>query len=635
MRAALPLFTLSVALALAGPACHAAASPTPPQAKAPGGATVDVDFFEKKIRPLLSEHCYKCHSATSAKIKGGLKLDAADDWLRGGDTGPAIVPGDAAKSLLVQAVRYRNPDMEMPPKGKLPDADIELLATWVQAGAPAPQVQGSGGVAKKGIDVVAGRQHWAYQPIRRPPVPAVKDASWPAGDIDRFILARLEAQGIHPVADAAPETLVRRLYFDLTGLPPAPEEIDAYLADPSPGRFEALVDRLLASPRFGERWGRHWLDVARFAESLTLRGFVLGEAWRYRDHVIQSFNEDRPFDQFMAEQVAGDLMSSPDIKERRRQIVATAFLAIGNTNLEEQDKKQLEMDVVDEQIDTIGRAFLAQTIGCARCHDHKFDPIPTRDYYALAGILHSSQALEHDNVSKWLNIPLPADPAAEAALKAHEDRLAALAEQVKLAKAALATASPTGKGGKGTILAVKDLPGIVVDDTQAKRVGTWRESTTVMSYIGDGYLTDDADRSEMKTLTYLFEVPEPGKYEVRFSYPPAPNRASNLGITVFSSDGEKTIAVDERLTPPIDGHFISLGHFNFEKNGQSFVIVSNQNADGSVCADAVQFLPADAVAVATAAGPSSAGAGRPRPRPRRPPRRRRRNSNEWRPSSRS
>ena len=231
---------------------------------------------------------------------------------------------------------------------------------------------------------------------------------------------------MRPVADADRATLARRLYYDLLGLPPSPEQVDAFVHDPSPDAYERLVEQLLASPHFGERWGRHWLDVARFAESLTLRGFVLKDAWRYRDYVIEAFNQDMPFDRFVQEQVAGDLLPASTRPDRRRQLIATTFLTLGNTNLEEQDKKQLRMDVVDEQIEAIGRGFLAQTIGCARCHDHKFDPIPTRDYYALAGILRSTRTLEHANVSRWLERPLPAEPEQEAEFQKYDAAVAAL-----------------------------------------------------------------------------------------------------------------------------------------------------------------------------------------------------------------
>jgi len=587
----------AAALAFTGPAAAADKPPTPAQ----------VDFFEKKVRPVLVERCYQCHAEKSEKIKGGLLLDTKEGWVKGGDTGPALVPGDPDKSLIIQAIRYNNPDIEMPPKGKMPAAEIEVLEQWVKMGAPDPR--GGGAVkstASKGIDLEAGRKHWAYLPLTKPAVPAVKDAGWPRGDIDRFILAKLEANRLTPAKDADKIALVRRIYFDLIGLPPTPAQIDAFVADKSPQAFEKLVDELLASPRFGERWGRHWLDVARFAESLTLRGFVLRDTWRYRDYVIDSFNHDRPFNLFMQEQVAGDLMTAASLDERRRQIAATAFLAMGNTNLEEQDKKQLVMDVVDEQVDTLGRAFLAQTIGCARCHDHKFDPISAKDYYALAGILKSTEALTHSNVSAWIETPLPMAPAMESTIKQHEAQVAALQTKLKDAKAALtkvAKAQPTtpAAGKAATVVALKDLPGLVVDDAQAKRIGEWTQSKHVASYIGDGYLHDDNKGKGEKTLTFQPELTKPGKYEVRLSYTTGPSRSTKTPVTVFSAEGEKTIEVNQQEPPIVDGRWVSLGTFTFEKNGQGFVIVSNEGTTGHVIADAVQFIPADKAAAGTTA----------------------------------
>ena len=300
------------------------------------------------------------------------------------------------------------------------------------------------------VDAVAGQRFWAYKPPCRHTLPAVRNTTWPSTDIDRFLMAALEARNLRPARDADRVTLARRLSFDLVGLPPTPEEIDTFINDASPGAYEQLVDRLLASPHFGERWGRHWLDVARFAESLTLRGFILPSAWRYRDYVIDAFNADMPFDQFIREQVAGDLLPAHGLGDRRRQQVAASFLVLGNTNLEDQDKSQLEMDVVDEQLDTMGKAFLAQTLGCARCHDHKFDPISTRDYYAMAGILHNAKSLEHANVSKWLEIPLAVSPEAEKALLAHEKEIARLEALQKANAQPTRTGSRPAQGGTET-----------------------------------------------------------------------------------------------------------------------------------------------------------------------------------------
>jgi len=419
--------------------------PTPAPA-APDDRT-GLEFFEKKVRPILVEHCYGCHSAAK-KQRGGLALDTRNAIRQGGDTGPAVVPGNVADSLLLKAVRNLPDGLKMPPRGKLTDSAIADLEQWVKMGAPDPRHAGGAAVVK-GIDVNAGRTFWAFQPPVRRPIPEVKNAAWPRTDVDRFLLARLEASKIVPGADSDRTALLRRVYFDLVGLPPAPEQIDAFLGEKSAAAFEKVVDGLLASPHFGERWGRHWLDVARYADSSGGgRSLLFPNAWRYRDYVINSLNRNRPYDRFIAEQIAGDLLPYQTPEERRDQVTATGFLALGPTNYEGQDKTVLEMDVIDEQLDTIGRTFLGLTIGCARCHDHKFDPIPTRDYYALAGIFRSTQTLIHDNVSRWVDQPLPMPPEQEAAVQKHEAAVAALKEKIKIAKEAEKKADAKADGSK-------------------------------------------------------------------------------------------------------------------------------------------------------------------------------------------
>ena len=369
-------------------------------------------FFEKKIRPVLVDQCQRCHSAEAVaddKLRGGLLVDSREGLLDGGDSGPAIVVGKPQDSLLIETLKYDG-EIVMPPKGKLPDAVIADFAKWIKDGATDPR-DGKAGPAKQvGMTVEAGREFWSYKPVTNPPRPAVADAKWPTNAIDQFILAGLEAKGLTPTADADRRTLIHRVSMDLIGLPPTPAEVDRFLADPDPEAYTKLVDRLLASPRYGERWGRHWLDVARYAESLTLRGFVLKEAWRYRDYVIDSFNADVPVDEFFREQLAGDLLPADSLDDRQRQLIATTFLMLGNSNLEDQDKENLRMDLVDEQLDVITKGMLGQTVTCARCHDHKFDPIPTADYYALAGILRNIRGLEDSNVSMWMELPLPLPP---------------------------------------------------------------------------------------------------------------------------------------------------------------------------------------------------------------------------------
>ncbi len=377
----LPLLAL-----VAAPAAWSAigqSAPLPPE---------HVEFFEKKIRPVLVDKCYSCHAENSDKIKGGLVLDTREGIRRGGDNGPAIVPGDLQQSLLIEAIRYANSDTAMPPKkdgGKLPDQVIQDFEKWVQMGAPDPRDGASKAVAK---DDAKAREWWSFQAPKKTAVPAVKDGAWPKNDLDRFVLAGLEAKGLRPVADADKLTLLRRVYFDLTGLPPSFADIEAFVNDKAPDAFAKVVDRLLAAPQFGERWGRHWLDVARYAESSGKESNIAyPHAWRYRDYVIAAFNADKPYDQFLREQIAGDLLPAKNDQQRAAQLIATGYLALGAKSQNEQNGRQFAMDVADEQIDALSQGVLGITVACARCHDHKFDPISQREYYALAGIFLSTE----------------------------------------------------------------------------------------------------------------------------------------------------------------------------------------------------------------------------------------------------
>jgi len=567
---------------------------------APAFADEGLDFFEKKVRPLLAERCLDCHSEAK-KVKGGLRLDLREGWVKGGDSGPAIVPGEPDKSLFITAIRYSDRDLQMPEKRKLPDEEIAILEQWVKMGAPDPRTSGTMAKKQTGLSLEEGRKFWSYAPVQKPAVPAVKDAAWARGDLDRFILAKIEAAGAQPAPDATPEALVRRLYYDLVGLPPTPEQIDAFAkaaAVNRPQATEKLVDELLASPHFGERWGRHWLDVARFAESSGGgRTLLFKDAWRYRDYVIQAFNADVPFDRFIREQIAGDLLPAATPEDARRQVSATAFLALGPTNYEEQDKQQLRFDVIDEQLETLGRGFLGQTIGCARCHDHKFDPVSQRDYYAMAGIFASTRTLFNytDNVARWIAAPLPAAGPNEVALLAHETKLAALEKELEGAKAELTKASKavtevTSK--PGVPVAAGDLPGIIIDDAQAKIVGEWKHSKHVRSYIGDGYVHDLNQGKGEKTITFTPSLPKAGRYEVRLAYAHLDGgRATNVRVTVLHADGEDNVFVDQTQVPPIDGRFVSLGKFRFEKDGAGYVLITNDDSNGYVTVDALQFIP--------------------------------------------
>ncbi len=558
-----------------------------------------LDLFEKRVRPALAEHCYSCHSMTAKKTRGGLLLDSKEAVLKGGDSGPALVPHKPQESRILKALRYDDPELRMPPKGKLPDALIADFEKWIALGAPDPRVKTANTASharKHGEEYLEeGRKFWAFQPPRPASIPRVVDLSWPNNDIDRFVLAKLESKGLRPSRDAEPAVLLRRLYFVLIGLPPPPPEIDDFVKDCASAKPQAVlkvVDRLLASPHFGERWGRHWLDVARFAESSGGgRSLMFKDAWRYRDYVIRAFNSDKPFDQFIREQLAGDLLPAKTPEERYWQLIATAFLLLGPTNYEAQDKPVLEMDVIDEQIDTMGKAFLGMTIGCARCHDHKFDPIPTRDYYALAGIFKSTKFILHENVSKWMTQPLPVlDAKQEAEIRKYESQSADLKAQIKSAKAQLAKASGDGTPEKAMPIPVADLPGIVIDDAQAKIVGNWKHSTFTNYFVGKGYLYDDRAMKGEKTVTFQPEFTKSGMYEVRLSYVPHENRADKVAVHIFHTDGDNTVYVNQKKTPPIAGRWVSLGKFRFEEGSQWYVMVTTEGANGHVVADAVQFL---------------------------------------------
>jgi hypothetical protein len=372
-------------------------SPWAPRSAGQETKTIPPDqlsFFEKKIRPVLVKECYQCHSAQAEKVKGKLFLDSRDGIRKGGATGPAVVPGDVKESLMIQALRWTDETFRMPPSHKLPDAVVADFEQWIKMGAPDPRDGSAPKVAWKEIDIDKGKQFWAFQPPKKVASPAVKNAGWPRGPIDQFLLAAMEEKGLGPVGDAERLTLLRRVYLDLVGLPPSPNEVKAFLADETPDALAKVVDQLLDSPHFGERWGRHWLDVARYGETSGKQvNFNYPHAWRYRDWVIAAFNADKPYNQFIKEQIAGDLLPYADTKQRATQQIATGFLAIGPKDHDERSRVQFTMDTVDEQIDAVSQAFLGLTVSCARCHDHKFDPIPQKDYYALAGIFKSTQPL--------------------------------------------------------------------------------------------------------------------------------------------------------------------------------------------------------------------------------------------------
>jgi hypothetical protein len=389
-------------------------------ARAASAAEPDADgiaWFEARVRPLLAERCYPCHSAEGQKIKGGLRLDSRPGMLAGGDTGPALVPGDPERSLLIKAVRYGDPDLQMPPKERLPAAEVATLTAWIARGAPDPRATAPALKKAAGADPAVARDHWAYRPLTRPQPPAVRNQAWPQGPIDRFVLARLEAAHLAPAPPATRRTLIRRLAFDLTGLPPTPAEVDAFVADRAPDALARVVDRLLADPGFGERWARHWLDLARFAESHGYeQDYDRPHAWPYRDFVIQALNRDLPYDTFVAWQLAGDELSPDD----DLALAATGFIAAGvwPTQITKNEVEKARYDALDDMLSTTFTAMLGTTVGCARCHDHKYDPIAQRDYYRLLATFTTTVRSDVER-----EVPDPDLPARRAAFAAAQDRL--------------------------------------------------------------------------------------------------------------------------------------------------------------------------------------------------------------------
>jgi len=360
-------------------------------------------FFEKRIRPVLAEACFRCHGDNAEKPKGGLRVDSLEALLRGGESGPALVPGQPRNSRLIEAVSGSNPDLQMPPRKRLTEAQIADLTEWVRDGAPwpvTPQPVASQPAGKPDADSPRARSHWAFVPPKPlTPPPTARDVVHP---IDSFIRARLREAGIEPPAMASPRSLARRVAFDLTGLPPSPEDVEAFASDPSEDAWERLVDRLLASPHHGEKWGRHWLDLVRFAETNSYEtDEAKPHAWRYRDYVIRAINLDKPYDQFIREQIAGDELpgAGPD------GIIATGYYRLGIWDADPADRDLALYDQLDDLVATTGQVFLGLTVDCARCHDHKIDPISQRDYYALLSFFRNIQPYHNGGAGDEVPIP--------------------------------------------------------------------------------------------------------------------------------------------------------------------------------------------------------------------------------------
>ena len=551
---------------------------------AAGASAADgVAFFESKVRPLLVKHCYECHSQESGKRKGGLLLDRKEGWQIGGDAGAAVIPGNPGNSLLMHSVSYQDDKLQMPPKSKLPPQDVRILEQWISMGAPDPRDEALAEVVKKKtIDFNAARQGWAFRPLQQTAPPTVKNKTWPRKDLDAFILAELEAKNLAPATDADKHTLIRRLSYDITGLPPSSD-----LSDTSD--LSDYVDSLLQSSQFGEKWGRYWLDLARYADSNGGdRNYTFYQSWRYRNYVIDAFNHDKSFYDFIREQIAGDLMPAKTPDQRRSQMIASTFLALGPKMLTERDKEKLHLDTVDEQIDTIGRAFLGLTVGCARCHDHKFDPFSQRDYYALAGFFRSTEVVMGTrngcvNVASWVEQALPQPEPAMTELVTKVERLE-LAMRLKVERDFMKKV-----GGK---MSLEKLPlaGVICDEADAELVGDWKQSSLSKNRFGDFYIHDDKKGKGEKQAVFRGSLPETGVYEVRLAYPAKTNCDEHVPITVEAFDGVHEIVFDQTKKPSIGGLFEPIGRFHFEKGGRVNVIIRTEGTKDYVIVDAVQFI---------------------------------------------
>ncbi len=541
-----------------------------------------IQFFEQSIRPILEQNCYECHSSKAARLKGGLSVESREAMILGGLTGPALLPGDPDRSLLVTACRQSDKDLQMPPDGQLTAGQLADLETWVRTGAPHPSQ------LLKQSNQSSSTNLWALQPVKMPVLPKVRNRRWPVSPIDFFVLSELEQRRLQPAQAATKTRLLRRVTFDLTGLPPTPAEVDAFVQDGATNAFAKIVDRLLESSAFGERWGRHWLDVVRYADNNDQQlPIFFTEAWRYRDYVIASFNADKPFNQFLIEQLAGDILAKSDRARHDELLIAAGFLMLGPKNFIQPDQEKAQLDVVDEQIDVTTRAFLGLTVACARCHDHKFDPVPTRDYYALAGIFASTATLSEQGGPggiPWVEQSIGSADVVERFEK-HQKAVDQLTADLTASRE-LHQRLPGG-------VEASELPGVVVDNLKAEIVGTWRSSNYATNFIDKDYVQDANEGKGRKSIRFMPTLPEPGLYEIRASYEARFNRATNVPVVIQIGKVAHRLTINQREVPSVDGLFVSLGTYELPPGTNTSVTISTEGTKGFVMVDAVQFLPMD------------------------------------------
>ncbi|WP_422929993.1 DUF1553 domain-containing protein [Singulisphaera sp. PoT] len=518
-------------------------------APAPAPSPEQVQFFESRIRPTLVTHCTKCHG--EEKQKGGLRVDSRTAMIEGGDSGAAIVPGNPEESLLVGAINHGDDGPKMPPSKKLAARDIADLTQWIKIGAPWPGDHGAAAAPRKAEFKIGDKEraHWAFQPIHSPPLPAVKDAAWVANPIDAFVLAKLEAKDLKPNAPASRRELIRRAYYDLTGLPPTPEEVAAFEADQSPRAYEDLIDRLLSSARYGEKWGRYWLDLVRYAETNSYeRDNPKPNAWRYRDYVIRSFNDDKPYDRFVKEQIAGDEL--PD--RTNDALIATGYYRLGIWDDEPTDRVQARYDSLDDVVATTGQVFLGLTIDCARCHDHKLDPIPQKDYYRLLSFFHNVQPYRNggptDEVAIFAN--QAAREQFEASVKETQARRDAMQVEVAGIEQAFRTAYQQEKAKAIATVDLDDLHFRYYRDTWEKLPDFATLKPEDVGTMPKPYF-DLGPRTRDDAFGFVFEgvliVPKDGEYTF-FLDSDDGSRLKVAGKTVVEHDGLHEVGREQKGT---------------------------------------------------------------------------------------
>lgn len=578
-------------------------------------ATEGIQFFEDKIKPIFAEHCSKCHG--DKKQKGGLRLDTVEGILSGGETEKLFTAGQPGSSFIIEAVKRLDEDMAMPPKNALPQKEIDLLSTWIRMGSPMPKPKGKVQL-KSEFNWVELTKFWSFQ---KPVKPSAKS-------IDELVNKKLTEKKLKPLGKASKLELIRRASFDLTGLPPKPEDIDAFMADKNPQSYQKVIDRLLSSPHFGERWGRYWQDIVRYGDDqpYAFAQKPLSYAWRYRDWIIDALNKDLPYDEFIRRQLAADLIPGLDPNEH----AATGLISTGPMYFKRTEVLKALADETDDRIDVVSKGFLGLTVACARCHNHKFDPIPTEDYYAMAGVFKSTRIFDRfvapdEKILEYhrrvFQKELLLNQIQELSIKNAKTKVDKLNQTLEAASTAVAKGPlsdkqyikaglepqnvqqwtkilTSGKEGKSPFIAKisrallnnggNDF--IELDDRVAIKSKGWIESTYFKGFVGKGYLHDGGKDKGTKTITFKLPVTRNSKYELFLAYNSNSARAKNVPIEIHHAKGITKISLDQSKQPDYKKVYKSLGLYEFNSQKNAKVIISNKGTEGYVIVDALRMV---------------------------------------------